>query len=60
MVRSDRVSDNCGDLTHIQWCIQDFLREGSELSGGPRYPVSKTENSSNLVHYLLGGAQIPN
>ena len=44
-------------MWYIQWRIQDFLTEGSELSGGGGgYPVSKTENSSDLVHYVLGGA----
>ena len=41
---------------HIWWRIQDFLTEGSELSGGPRYILSKTENTTDLVQCFLVGA----
>ena len=44
------------DTYDYQWRIQDFLTEGSELSWGPRYPVSKTENSSDLIDYFFGWA----
>ena len=60
-ISSTVTSRNCSATIQVglsQWRIQDFLTEGSELSGGPRYPVSKTEYSSDLVHYFWGG--VPN
>ena len=51
MMQSVRVG-----FSYRQWPFQDFLTEGSELSLGSRYPVSKTEISSDLIHYFSGGA----
>ena len=34
-----------------------FSRRGPNFMGAPRYPHQKTENSSDLAHYLLEGAQ---
>ena len=33
---------------------------GGKRKTGPTYPLSKSENSSDLVQYVLGGAQIHN
>ena len=41
-----------------QWRSQDFLKGEANFHGGPKVTqVPKIENSSDLVHYLLGGAQ---